>query len=84
MRLPWSLAMISTRPFLYTPTHESGEPRGGRGGGRAGQRAGLGACVWGWGARGAGCAGRGRRPADYRGGPGWGAATHRWCPGRCR
>ena len=23
MRLPWSLAMISTRPFLYTPTHES-------------------------------------------------------------
>lgn len=27
MRLPWSLAMISTRPFLYTPTHESAAPQ---------------------------------------------------------
>ena len=27
VRLPWSLAMISTRPFLYTPTQEYVVPR---------------------------------------------------------
>jgi len=27
MRFPWSLAMMSTLPFLYTPTHEYVVPR---------------------------------------------------------
>ena len=35
MRLPWSLAMISTRSFCHTPTHES--CGGGGGGGREGR-----------------------------------------------